>query len=363
MEISQYATHSLFRLYSVSAFLYLALPATGQEVRETRIWWPPVDWTLENPSWEGNPFDVLGRAIFTHEDGVSSHVTELFYVDNHRWKFRFTGTKVGKWTYRTESADPELNGHAGNVTVRPNADPNVQGFLTHVGNQYAVQTGNDAHLEAYPFTVFMDGELFLSRKFHKWDKRAVQQYCELAKDNGCEIIFIHVNSQWFKSGVLRWDEHENDSPDLDTFARLEHMVTTAHRLGCRVHFWAWGDESRRWTPLGVPGGVNGEADRRLQRYIAARLGPLPGWTMGYGFDLHEWVSKEQLYGWADFLHEHFGWQHLLAARGVPLPGKNNIRSYDGFGQLRHGEHLEPRTERLRRNRRGYVGRAYTATPL
>jgi hypothetical protein len=54
--------------------------------------------------------------------------------------------------------------------------------------------------------------------------------------------------------------------------------------------------------------------------------------LGYGFDLHEWVSKEQLHDWASFLHERFGWQHLLAARGVPLPGENNIRSYDGFGR-------------------------------
>jgi len=113
---------------------------------------------------------------------------------------------------------------------------------------------------------------------------------------------------------------------------LETIITTVHANGGRVHIWAWGDESRKWTPKGVRGGVNGEADRRLQRYIAARLGPLPGWTMGYGFDLHEWTNEAELNAWAAYLHEHMGWQHLLCSRGYPLHGPYNINSYDGFGR-------------------------------
>jgi len=70
----------------------------------------------------------------------------------------------------------------------------------------------------------------------------------------------------------------------------------------------------------------------LQRYIAARLGPIPGWTMGYGFDLHEWTNTEQLNSWAKYMHEHFGWEHLLCARGQILKGPHNINSYDGFGR-------------------------------
>ncbi|HEY8503237.1 MAG TPA: hypothetical protein VIL46_01555, partial [Gemmataceae bacterium] len=50
------------------------------------------------------------------------------------------------------------------------------------------------------------------------------------------------------------------------------------------------------------------------RYIAARLGPLPGWTMGYGFDLWEWADGGELAEWHRHLHAHFGWPHLLGAR-------------------------------------------------
>jgi hypothetical protein len=64
--------------------------------------------------------------------------------------------------------------------------------------------------------------------------------------------------------------------------------------------------------------------------------------MGYGFDLHEWTNTEQLNAWAAYLHEHFGWQHLLCARGHLLRGPHNLNSYDGFGRnvaltaTRHG---------------------------
>lgn len=80
--------------------------------------------------------------------------------------------------------------------------------------------------------------------------------------------------------------------------------------------WVWGDEERKMSPsfLSREGGLNGTADKRLQRYIAARLGPLPGWTMGYGFDLHEWVNESILDQWHDNMQQHLGWKHLLGAR-------------------------------------------------
>jgi hypothetical protein len=92
-------------------------------------------------------------------------------------------------------------------------------------------------------------------------------------------------------------------------------------------FWAWGDESRKWTPIGVGEGINGKEGRRLQRYIAARLGPLPGWSMGYGFDLHEYISKNELRSWQNYLHNRLGWQHLLSARATDLQSGDHMNGY------------------------------------
>ena len=81
-----------------------------------------------------------------------------------------------------------------------------------------------------------------------------------------------------------------------------------------VHTWAWGDASRSQTPRSLKGGMDGPIDRRLQRYIAARLGPVPGWSMGYGFDLDEWVKATQLRAWRDGIQQQMGWHHFLGGR-------------------------------------------------
>jgi hypothetical protein len=92
-------------------------------------------------------------------------------------------------------------------------------------------------------------------------EKKTRDYFMDAKANGFEIIFIHVNNNWFKLGVREHQKHKSQNPDPKAFAVLEKIITTVHKLGGRVHIWAWGDESRKWTPIGLPGGINGKADR------------------------------------------------------------------------------------------------------
>jgi hypothetical protein len=92
---------------------------------------------------------------------------------------------------------------------------------------------------------------------------------------------------------------KNPNPDPRTFETLERLITASYEAGGMVHLWKWGDEDRTMTPVGLAGGLNGEADKRLQRYIAARLGPLPGWTMGDGCDLWERIDVDQLQVWRE----------------------------------------------------------------
>lgn len=300
------------------------------------MWAPFREWSLENATWDGNPYDVIARVTFTHTTSGTTHRTLMFYDDDTTWKFRFTGSLAGRWTVASESDDPELDGYADEVIVIPNPTPEVRGFLTHQGNRYAIQTSDENDLEGYLYTVFMDGHLFDSHIPEIGmtpDEAAARaaDYLELARSNGFETIFVSVYNSWFELGAKGHDEHDSEEPDPATFRALEAVISTVHAAGGRVHLWAWGDESRRWTPIGV-GGINGTPDQRVQRYIAARLGPLPGWSMGYGFDLHEWVSGDDLREWSDRIHAEAGWPHLLAARGEPLEGADSLYSYDGFGR-------------------------------
>jgi hypothetical protein len=301
------------------------------------VMWKSIEWSAGSVRHSGNPFDVSAKVVFDHAESGQKRTTEMFYDGRGAWRFRFTGTREGTWTFKTSSDVPALNGWAGSVTVTENPDNNIRGFLTHVGNKYAIQVKDQTDLKGYLLNVYM-GRVRQPAYLDDFgpdpgqvEKEALACLAE-ARENGFEIIFLHVNNNWFRLGVREHNRHDSNNPDPATFTLLEAIIRTVHRAGGRVHLWAWGDESRKWTPRGISGGINGAADRRLQRYIAARLGPLPGWTMGYGFDLHEWTNTKQLNVWAKYLHEHMGWQHLLCARGHRLNGPSNINSYDGFGR-------------------------------
>ncbi|MBS3733898.1 MAG: DUF5060 domain-containing protein [Phycisphaerae bacterium] len=322
----------------------------------TTMWAPTLEWTLPNDdSYDGNPFDLVARVTFTRKGG-GTRVTEMFYAGDDAWKFRFTGTRTGTWTFTTQADgnngttnDPELHGRGGTITVKPNPNARMTGFLTSQGTKYAVQVGNDAHLEGFRFNAFMHGKLAEAYDIEKADlfeplttdadrarlQTYLDTYVRAVAEHGCNAVFQAVHCRWFemdpdKRGHDRLDDRsDNASPDPRTFERLEMLWATARQHGLRVHLWAWGDEARKWTPIGV-GGLNGVPDRRLQRYIAARLGPLPGWTMGYGFDLQEWTKEEDLRKWAAYLHEHFGWQHMLWGRGRSNE-ELDVKSYSGYG--------------------------------
>jgi len=309
----------------------------GHSDNESLRIWECADWRSPVLEYTGNPFDVTATATFRHWESGVQRSTEMYYAGGGRWKFRFPATRAGYWTHHTTSDLPGLNGHSGGIEVHNEHGEAAKGFLTHVGNKYAIQVRDETDLHGYLFNVYMSRvkhpaylEEFGSDRAEV--KKKALAYLADARANGFEIIFVHVNNNWFKFGVRQHNEHDSINPDPLAFEVLETIIQTVHQAGGRVHIWAWGDESRKWTPLGVPGGVNGPADRRLQRYIAARLGPLPGWTMGYGFDLHEWTNEAQLNAWAEYLHEHMGWQHLLCARGHRLRGPYNINAYDGFGR-------------------------------
>jgi uncharacterized protein DUF5060 len=297
--------------------------------RRARVW-ETVEYSLPNATWSANPFDLVASVTFTH--ARESRTTEIFFAGDNTWEFRFTGTRAGVWSFLTSSSDADLDGHTGAVTVGPRANTDMKGFLTHVGNKFALQHDDAGDLRGYLFNVYMNGHI-VSRDFERLaDPSVLDALLDDTQANGFDTAFIYLCHNWLKLGTLGHDEHDSVNPDLATFAILDTMIARAHARGMRWHFWAWGDESRKWTPHGLPGGINGEVDRRLQRYIAARLGPLPGWTMGYGFDLIEWTSEEGRNGWAEYLHEMMGWGHLLCTRGYPLRGiHDNITAYSGFG--------------------------------
>jgi hypothetical protein len=304
--------------------------------------WECVEFTLANPTWSGNPFDLVATATFTHAG--ETRTTEMFYAGSDTWKFRFTGTRTGVWKVSTFCNDSDLNGHTGSVSVTPRADSSRKGFLTHVGNKYAIMEEDIDHLEGYIYQVFMNQQDYeqqhkhLSRILgHPSRASLIANYWNNTQDNGFNIYFFAVFYSWFRMGALNIKDFADnadadlDQPDLELFDTLEFAIKYAHERGGRTHIWAWGDNDRKQTPNHLSDGFRGKRHRRLIRYIAARLGPLPGWTMNFGFDTIEMPNAEADGAWwADQMNRTIGWEHILTSRGWDNESFG-AHSYAGFG--------------------------------
>jgi hypothetical protein len=294
--------------------------------RTGTLWHPHLEWRLENADYRGNPYDLMASVTFTHQESGSKHLTWMYYDGTGAWRFRFTATQIGVWTFTTRSHARNLNGHGGTITIEPNPDPAIKGFLLTAGTKFARQVGAAGELEAFIFNVYQDNLDFPAdyanrQKGVRLDyvsryppEAWATAYLQRAREHGADALFMALAHQWLQVGALTYEEHASRNPDPLTFEMLEQVITTVHAQGGHLHIWMWGDEERKWTPIGLPGGINGEVDLRLQRYIAARLGPLPGWSISYGFDLHEWVLRREVGMWGAYLHLHLGWPRIVAAR-------------------------------------------------
>ncbi len=318
-------------------------PGSDMEMgTRTACTWETIDYSLTNPTWSENPFDLKATVTFVHAQETRS--TEMFYAGGSTWKFRFTGTRTGQWNFSTVSSDADLDGHAGSVTVTPRPHAGLKGFLTHVGNKYAIMEEDIEHLEGYVYQVFMNQQdheqqhEHASRILgHAERKNQILDYWHDTVANGFDLYFFAVFYSWFRMGALSIGDFPSpadpllDEPDPALFDSLEYAIRYAHARGGRTHIWAWGDNDRKQTPNHLADGFRGRRHRRLIRYMAARLGPLPGWAMNFGFDTIEMPNAEADGAWwADEMNRLMGWPHILTSRGWD-DDSFGAHSYAGFG--------------------------------
>lgn len=309
-----------------------AASGTGTLDRVGTQWAPYLEWSLHNPTWEGNPYDLVARVAFVHTESGKRRTTGMFYDGENVWKFRFTGTQEGEWRFTTSSEDADLDGKEGRVVIEPNPNAKAHGFLTHFGNKW----GWEGTEEAFVPQLVMYA---VPRHFYGKPEMVDADIETFLVEHGFNGLHIPVWCAWFDIEEDGYDNlPEEANPDRRTFEALEMVITKVHAAGGMVHLWAWGDEQRHWTPN--KWGKNGKVDKRLQRYIAARLGPLPGWSMGYGFDCIEWVKEKDLREWHAHMHEQLGWFHFLGARAPGPHGPKDpvTQIYEGLDYSSYEQH-------------------------
>ena len=306
---------SIIGLLTIAVTSAASSVAADLGVTKGTQWSSYLQWTVVNPTWSGNPFDVSGIATFTHESSGETCITHMFYTGGTSWAFRFTGTRLGRWSFVTSSSDVDLRGHNGSVTIVANGRADAHGFLKAIGTKWGWEGTEHVFVPQLAMWSYVAGSDDPKVFYNQPDlvDRKIEQFLDEHGFNGFHLSV--VGGRWFDLDAANDRvEPTMTDPDPRTFEALELLITKTHAAGGMVHIWPWGDHSRSQTPRSLKGGIGGVVDARLQRYIAARLGPVPGWSMGYGFDLDEWVTARQVRAWRDTMHAHLGWHHMLGGR-------------------------------------------------
>lgn len=278
------------------------------------VYEPYFEHSVVSTNYTGNPFDVIATATFTLDsDPAVTRTGQWFYDGSNTFKMRFTADRVGTWSVTTASTDcADLNGLTGTITATANTDPNATGFVVRQGNRITRQINGDGSLKAwFPHVYSRDVAIG-----PMWLDPVTNLYPMITEtvDHGMQMLLVPVWHNCMSLGNETYNDHNSEDPSLPFFTNLDAVLTQCRSNGIMLHMWLWGDEARQATPIGLAGGVNGTVDRRLQRYIAARIGWHPDWSMGYGFDLMEWASSAEVLSWHNYLNDRLPFDQLLSAR-------------------------------------------------
>jgi hypothetical protein len=261
-------------------------------------------------------WDVEGSCLWTHENGTLRRTSLVWYSgSNHIYVYRFGGSLQGRWTGKTTSPVPALNALQLTVTVGPSRNPDRIGWSGQLRDQptaWAHQKGADGKLvKRTPILIMMPdvqrwhNDLSRMRAF-------VKEFNDAHGFNGGHISTI--GRGWFDVASNEDLRAAPPGPDVRTFAALEAVASEWSERGGWLHLWMWGKgDTGDFSKL--PGGHDGPHSRRINRYIAARLAPVPGWSMGIGWDVEFWVDEKQLKWWLDDLIPQLGgWHHWIGHR-------------------------------------------------
>lgn len=212
-----------------------AAAAAGEAARMDRRGkqWVPIEWSLANPGHRGDPFDLVASATFTHDGSGEKVTTGMFHAGAGTWRFRFTPSRAGRWTFTTASDAKALAGRRGTVTAAANRG--ARGFVTAFGSKWGF--GGTGEVFVPQLVMYANPDAYHNRP-DKID-RDIRTFLVEHGFNGFHTL---VFCRWFDIHQERATGIRGKDPDPDprTFEALELLIRKTYAAGGIVHIWAWG---------------------------------------------------------------------------------------------------------------------------
>ena len=303
----------------VAAFIVVCgtFPASAQLSKKVELYhW--VDFPLEAPGTATGvgKWDIEGSCVWTHDRSAIRRTSLLWYSGSgDTYVYRFGGSFQGLWTGVTSSPIAALDGLKLTVEVTPSSNPKQIGWSGQRPEEptaWAHQMGIDGELvKCTPILIMMPSvQVWFNDPARM--RAFVAEFNENHGFNGGHIATI--GRGWFEVDSTDSLRTAPAAPDVRTFAALEAAASEWSARGGWLHLWMWGKgDNGDYSQL--PGGYNGAQSRRINRYVAARLGPVPGWSMGIGWDVEFWADRTKIKWWFDDLAPQLGgWHHWIGHR-------------------------------------------------
>ncbi len=261
-------------------------------------------------------WDVQGVCTWTHEESDAKRTSLVWYSgSDDTYVYRFGASFEGRWTCITQSTVEALNGLQLTVDVVPSSNPQRIGWSGHIPDKptaWARQKGPEGQLDIRTPILIMMPHIKLWYDNPGRMREFVSRFNETHGFNGGHIPTI--GSGWFEAGSSGSLSNSPVAPDVRTFEALEVAATEWSDRGGWLHIWMWGKGTGQ-DFNDLPGGYSGDHSQRINRYVAARLGPVPGWSMGIGWDVEFWIEEDGLKWWLDdIIPQLGGWHHWIGHR-------------------------------------------------
>lgn len=185
-----------FTATALACFAQTGAPGESLDRSGTQ-WAPYIEWRLENPTYDGNPYDLAATATFVHAPSGEKRTTGMFYDGGNTWTFRFTGTRIGTWSFSTSSQDGDLHGRQGEVVIEPNPNRKATGFIANYGNKWVRPVGQDGDLNAFvPQLVMYANPKF----FHDQPQKIDADIQTFLVEHGFNGFHVMGSCHWFDIG-------------------------------------------------------------------------------------------------------------------------------------------------------------------
>ncbi len=223
-----------------------------------------------------------------------------FWDGGREWKVRFAAPEVGRWKYRSESADSGLAAKSGEIVCIPWSDaelaanPARRGFLR--------VSRNGRHFEYADGTPF----LWIGDTWWAWYRKGIklETFQKLADDRAAKGFTV---GQLFFPVV-------NNKPDLDSIRNIERMIAYANSRGITVWIHPW------WSGKDFATRVGAENCRRWWRYVIHRLGAYNViWTLAGEYNMNNYGGMGLPF-WKDLgamIRREDPWRRLIGAHPTP----------------------------------------------